>query len=98
MSEPRKHRLNPFKVLTLCLYGRQSFITREDNKVSIKKSPLCRVLRIPSFRLVDYLNWLAMFGYITDLELKYGTAEFKVAKPLVNWGEDGQTSEKRLGM
>ena len=95
--ETRKNRTNPFKILVLCLYSRSSFIKRsDDDQITVARGPMCRVLRVPSFRLTEYLEWLQMFGYISDLTDEYGKSTFKIKKPNLNWDNQNDRVETRV--
>lgn len=80
----RRHRLNPFKVLCLVLYGNYEFLlVGQDGLISIENSPFARILRVPNCRLREYLEWLAHWGYIRDLDTDtYGISKFRVTPPV----------------
>jgi hypothetical protein len=69
MKQPR-HRLNPFKVLVLLLYGDYSWLRRgPDGTVSFRNSDMCRILRVSSSRFREYLTWLHTGRYISEFSM-----------------------------
>lgn len=80
-SKTRKHRLNPFKVLCLLLYGEFDFMTYQDGATHVEVGPFARHIRVKNDRFKEYLQWLETYGYITDLELGYGVAQFRISPP-----------------
>ena len=83
MATVRKHRLNPFKVLCLLLYGDYDFVRWTDTgHIEIDNGPFARHLRVPNHRLKEYLEWLAHWDYILELDTdNYGVSTFKVVIP-----------------
>jgi len=83
MATVRKHRLNPFKVLCVLLYGECSFVTwTELGIVEVRNGPFARLLRVPNYRLKEYLEWLAHWSYITELDTDtYGISTFRISIP-----------------
>lgn len=79
---PRQRRLTPFKLLTFILYGDFEFIHWSSTEiVTVQIGPMARLLGIPNYRIRDYLRWLAEFGYLENLELSYGKAISRIARP-----------------
>lgn len=78
---PRHRRLNPFKLLCVILFAETDFITWNSRAVSVRLGPLSRITGYPNYRTREYLLWLEFNQYISDLELKYGSATFTVNLP-----------------
>ena len=78
MHKPRRDRLNPYKILCILLYQARPDVVWQEDIVLIKTGPFARSLRVPSSRLREYLSWLEEYGFISDLQLKYGRAIFAI--------------------
>lgn len=76
---PRQRHLKPFKLLCVILFNESDYITwNTDKVVSVRLGPLSRFLSCPNYRTRDYLGWLEQHHYISDLQLNYGSAKFRV--------------------
>lgn len=81
MTSLPKHRLNPFKVLCLLLYGTYDFVSWNGLEAEIQVGPFARHIRVKNDRFKEYLQWLETYGYVLDLKLGYGVARLRVLPP-----------------
>ena len=84
----RRHRLNPFKLLCLVLYGDYDFVSwAAEGQVELRNGPMARLMRVPNSRLKEYLEWLSHWNYIESLETdEYGVSRFQVNVP-ARWSD-----------
>lgn len=84
----RRHRQNPMKVLVILLYARHTWITNQGGgRVKVSLAPLSRLLRVPSSRLREYLEWLEQLGYLEELRIARTTATVTIRRPTL-WDLD----------
>lgn len=72
--EARKSQLRrnfvPYKVLSLLLYGRFSWLQVElDGSLLLGMGPLARLLKTDTTRIREYLTWLEQRNYLEKVEL-----------------------------
>jgi len=79
----RRHRLNPFKILVLLLYGDHSFVLwADDGQTATLYIPdFARFLRVPGDRFREYLVWLQDGGYLSMLNSARGFATVRLTPP-----------------
>lgn len=79
---PFKTRLHPFRVLALLLYGEQEYIINRGNcMVEARVGPMARALRVPNYRLKEYVDWLQKADYVSDITHSNGSFTVKLKKP-----------------
>ena len=80
----KKKRLNPYKLLTILLYGDHEFIDWSQGppeQVVILTGPMSRLLGVQPDALREYLEYLEHFGYLHGYERMRGKARFSVRVP-----------------
>lgn len=78
---PRQKALIPFKILTTLLYLDAPYIQHSPERTVLILGPYSRFMGVQGWRLRNHLVWLQSFGYISNLDLTYGKAFFKINKP-----------------
>jgi len=81
MTVTRRHKVNPLKIMCILLYGEHEFVRWEGSTTTIMNGPMARHVRVPNSRLREYLRWLEAAGYITELDMTYGSSTFQVVPP-----------------
>ena len=81
MSNIRRHKLNPFKVMMVLLYEEHPYISWDGQVVTVKNGPLARRLKVPNSRLREYFEWLHHWKYIDSLSFVYGQSSFSIVLP-----------------
>lgn len=81
MTNIRRHKLNPFKVMMVLLYESHDYIRWSDKRVTVRNGPLARRLKVPNSRLREYFEWLAHWNYIEGLTFVYGKSSFEIVIP-----------------
>jgi hypothetical protein len=70
MSNTRKNRLNPSKLLVLLLYGTYPYLDVESTEGSSKRLTMhvgkfAKLMRVRNAHIIEYLGWLEQMNFIT---------------------------------
>lgn len=75
----------PFKVITMMIYGRYSWLTRlGDHKYNCSKSEMAAELKVPAYRMVQYLEYLVEWGLVTKMRIYKHTISLELAAPVTD--------------
>lgn len=74
-------KLKPYQALVLLIFGIYDWVERDGAKHTVQLGPFSRHIRVPNYRLIQYLRWLEDMGFISEFEHTYGKAEFLLSVP-----------------
>lgn len=77
-----RKRFLPYKLLSLLLYGRHSWLQVElDGSLTLGLGPLARLLRTDPKRIKEYLLWLETRNYLCEVSFTHGQAKVSLRPP-----------------
>lgn len=88
MSESRRQRLNPSKLLVLLLYGTYDYlevvsVDAESKKLTLHIGKFARLLRVKKAHIGEYLEWLDQMNFLTLVNINTKKATVIIDVPLL---------------
>ena len=81
MARPTKSRLYAFKILAMLLYGNHSSATWVGNHALLRSNQFALATGTDPTRLRVLLFWLERYGYVANVETRWGFIEFDLVVP-----------------
>lgn len=86
---------NVYKIIVMAIYGEYKWMQRLGNgMIEVRTKNMSELLHCSAASLRDFLRWIEQYKYISQLELGYGYARFKVNKPKLLLKEYGYDQVK----